>query len=75
MSAESIAHGTPEAYREFIAETAGMARIQAEMIETFASIGDDAGTQYALRKLMAYSKTLLKVVCDLHEENTRREFE
>jgi hypothetical protein len=75
MSTDHIAHGSPEAYREFIAEAAGMARIQAQLIETYASIGDDAGAAYALRKLMLYAKTLLTTVCDLQEENLRREFE
>lgn len=58
-------HGTPWAYREFIEETLSMARIQAELGVTYASIGDDAGLEYAVRRLVAYTRVALGTLNDL----------
>jgi hypothetical protein len=63
-----VSHGTPEAYREFIAEMLGMARIQAEIGETYAATGDDAGLEYAMRRLVAYTRAALGTLADLKTE-------
>ena len=63
-----VSHGTPEAYREFIAETLCMVRIQAELGETYAGIGDDAGLEYAMRRLVAYTRAALGTLADLKTE-------
>jgi len=63
----NVAHGTPDALREFIAENAGLARIQAELAETFAAIGDDTGLEYAVRRLLAYTRQVVGTLADLKE--------
>jgi hypothetical protein len=60
-------HGTSERIRELIAESANMARIQAELVETYNAIGDDTGLIYAARRHTAYTKTLLNAIRDLRE--------
>jgi hypothetical protein len=63
-----VSHGTLEAYREFIAETLCMVRIQAGLGETYAGIGDDAGLEYAMRRLVAYTRAALGTLADLKTE-------
>jgi hypothetical protein len=65
-------HGSPWAYREFIEETLGMARIQAELGVTYASIGDDAGLEYAVRRLVAYTRAALGTLNDLRTTKEQR---
>lgn len=62
---DNIAHGTPEAYREFIHEALFGAEIQAQLGTTYAAIGDDAGLEYALRRLVAYTRAAFTVLADL----------
>lgn len=64
---DHIAHGSPEAYREFIGEMLAMASIQAQLGETYASIGDDAGLEYAIRRLVAYVRASRDTLLDLKE--------
>jgi hypothetical protein len=60
-----IAHGTPEALREFIAENVGLAAIQADLIRVYAELGDDRGLEYGLRHFVAYAKAALNTFADL----------
>lgn len=62
---DHIAHGAPAALREFAAESLDMARIQAELGSTFATIQDDVGLEYAVRRLVAYTRAALATVADL----------
>jgi hypothetical protein len=65
-------HGTPDAYREFIGETLAMARTQADLGATYASIGDDAGLEYAVRRLVAYTRAALGTLNDLRTTKEQR---
>jgi len=65
INSESIAHGTPEMYREHIHEMLEMAQIQAELGTTYAAIGDDTGLEYALRRLKAYMRAAIGSFVDL----------
>ncbi|WP_262299708.1 hypothetical protein [Microvirga sesbaniae] len=65
-------HGSPWAYREFIEETLNMARIQAELGVTYASIGDDAGLEYTVRRLVAYTRAALTTLNDLRTTKEQR---
>jgi hypothetical protein len=71
-STQGTPHGTPDAYREFIGEMLAMARIQAELGVTYASIGDDAGLEYALRRLVAYTRAALGTLNDLRTTKEQR---
>jgi hypothetical protein len=71
-SMQGAPHGTPWAYREFIEETLSMARIQAELGATYASIGDDAGLEYARRRLVAYTRAALGSLNDLRTTKEQR---
>ncbi len=65
-----VSHGTPEAYREFIAESAGLDRIQAELAEAYAAIGDDVGLEYATHRLVAYTRCVISTLADLKRAKT-----
>lgn len=70
-------YGTPEAYRQFIAETVAGAAIHADLARTYAEIGNDAGLAYAIRCLVACTKVSVSVMADLkdlkaHQEQRRQ---
>jgi hypothetical protein len=71
IDTDHIAHGTPAAFREFIGECFAMARIEAGLGETYCSIGDDVGLEYAARKLTAYARAMLATLADLKEMKKR----
>src|SRR3954452_11987038 len=62
---DNIAHGTPEAYREFIEEMLAMAQIQARLGRIYAESGDDAGLLYAVRRFLAYARAVTDTATDL----------
>jgi hypothetical protein len=53
---------------EFLHECAGGIRIHAELVQTFAEIGDTAGTLYSLKRLFAHAKAARAVYVDLRQE-------
>ena len=63
----NVAHGTPDAFREFIAENAALVRVQAGLAETYAATGDDVGLEYAVRRLLAYTRQVVGTLADLKE--------
>lgn len=58
-------HGTRAALFDFIGENMAMARVQAELGVTYASIGDAAGLEYATRRMVAYVKAIIPTVKEL----------
>ncbi|GEO18748.1 hypothetical protein [Microvirga aerophila] len=75
MTSDHIAHGTPAAYREFIHETLAMAQIQAQLGTTYAALGDDAGLEYAMRRLVAYMRAAVDTFKDLKAQKEPEEFQ
>lgn len=67
-----ISHGTPAAYREFIAEKLSMARIHADLGVTYAAIGDDAGLVYAVRCQVAYTRAAHIALKDMKTKRMER---
>jgi hypothetical protein len=65
MNSDQIAHGTPDAFREFIHEMAGLAALQAKLAMTYAELGDDAGLEYAIRHWMAYTRSAIATMANL----------
>jgi hypothetical protein len=65
MDRENIAHGTPEAYREFIYDMLFGVYIHAEVAASFATAGDDTGLEFALRRLVAHTRAACKTFKDL----------
>ena len=61
----AAAIGTLDAYREFIAETLAGAKIHAGVACTYAEIGNDAGLDYAIRCLVACTRTAVSTLSDL----------
>jgi hypothetical protein len=53
---------------EFLHECAGGIRVHAALIQTFAEIGDVAGTCYALKRLFAHAKAAHPVYVELRDE-------
>jgi len=53
---------------EFLHECAGGIRVHAVLIQTFAEIGDVAGTCYALKRLFAHAKAAHPVYVELRDE-------
>src|SRR4051794_11474687 len=69
---DQISHGSPDAWFEFIADCGALARIYADQLVTYASIGDTAGMAYALRELAAATRAAGSGHAALTEEKTRR---
>ena len=63
---QQIAHGTPEALREFAEELFARAQIQAELGVRYTQLGDDTGLNYVARQLAAYTRAILATVADLN---------
>jgi hypothetical protein len=65
-------HAVREAKRllklEFLHECAGGIQIHAALVQTFAEIGDTAGTLYSLKRLFAHAKAAHAVYVDLRQE-------
>jgi hypothetical protein len=53
---------------EFLHECAGGIQIHAALVQTFAEIGDTAGTLYSLKRLFAHAKAAHAVYVDLRQE-------
>ncbi len=64
-SSNHISHGSPAALREFIAENISLAAVHAELICTYASLGDDKGLEYAFQRFAAHAKAALSTLPDL----------
>jgi hypothetical protein len=58
---------------EFLHECAGGIRIHAELVQTFAEIGDPAGVCYALKRLFAHAKAAHPVFAELRDGLTSNE--
>jgi hypothetical protein len=63
---DTIPHGGPEMLRARIREAAGRAALQAQMAMDYAELGDDVGLQYALRCLVAYTRSALATLSNLN---------
>lgn len=64
-------HGTAWAWREEIAELAWRAGVETGLLQTYATVGDDAGLEYATRRLTAYTKAILDFVLELRVPKVR----
>ena len=53
---------------EFLHECAGGIAVHAALVQTFAEIGDTAGTLYSLKRLFAHAKAAHAVYVDLRQE-------
>jgi hypothetical protein len=62
---QNVAHGTPDALREFIHEHLGLAVINAQVGMSFAEAGDDVGLEYAVRRLAAYTRIAINTLVEL----------
>jgi hypothetical protein len=66
----NVAHGTPEALREFIHEQLSLAILYAQNGMGYAEAGDDVGLEYDLRRLAAYTRAALSAFADLKRHKT-----
>jgi hypothetical protein len=71
LNYDQIAHGTPDASREFIGEHLSLAALQADLGATYAAVGDDVGLEYAVRRLVAYTRAAIGTLADLKEDKNR----
>jgi hypothetical protein len=53
---------------EFLHECAGGIAVHAALVQTFAEIGDAAGTCYSLKRLFAHAKAAYAVYVELRDE-------
>jgi hypothetical protein len=51
--------------REAIGEQAGLIQIQADIVQMFASLGDDAGVTYALKRPVAHARAAAQTANEL----------
>lgn len=62
-----------EQCRAYIAELSGVIAVNAEIIERYAELGDDAGLEYQLRRLVLHVRAATATFKDLAAiENARR---
>jgi len=61
--------GSTAELRAFIGETMALAAVHAELAETYASLGNDRGLEYAMRCFAASSKAALDTLADLKAAN------
>ncbi|GEP04477.1 hypothetical protein [Methylobacterium oxalidis] len=64
---EPAAFGTPQFYRDTIAEIAQKSGIYLEIIERYCAIGNDAGLDHAIRCLIATARAQEGICADLKE--------
>lgn len=65
MIPDHISHGTPEMLFAEISSTAAGAAFHAQMLAEYASVGNTAGTLFALRSLIACTKAAAATGKDL----------
>jgi hypothetical protein len=73
LNPRAVAAMRHELNLEFLHECAGGVRIHAELVQTFAAIGDLAGVCYALRRLFAHAKAAHHVFTELRDGLTSNE--
>ena len=56
--------GTPAAYREYIAGALASAEFHANLGVRYAEIGDDAGMDYSIRCVVAYTRAAVSTWSD-----------
>jgi hypothetical protein len=61
--------------RQEIAHVAWAAGVQCDILQDYASIGDDAGLEYSLRQLSAYVRNAVGAYNQLHSIEVAKEFE
>jgi hypothetical protein len=66
-----VAAARRELRLEFLHECAGGIRIHAELVQTFAEIGDTAGACYSLKRLFAHARAAHSVFVELRDEARR----
>jgi hypothetical protein len=54
-----------ELLREAIGEQAGFIQIEADIVQMFASLGDDAGVTHALKRLVAHARAAAQTANEL----------
>ncbi len=64
-------YGSQDAYRQAIAETLDMACFHAELGARYASVGDDLGLTYTMRRLASYLKAAIGTHADLQASKSR----
>ena len=69
MISEHVSHGTPEMLFQEIAATASGAAFHAQIAAEYASVGNTAGTLFALRSLIACVKAAAATGKDLKTLN------
>jgi len=63
--------GSVAELRAFIGETIGLAAVHAGLAETYTSLADDRGLEYALRCFAASSKAALQTFADIKAANIK----
>ena len=58
--------------RAFLGETMALAAVHAGLAETYATLGDDRGLEYAMRCFAASSKAAFDTLADLKAANKGR---
>jgi hypothetical protein len=75
MDAQHTSHGTPEMLFQEIAATAAGAAFHAQMAAEYASVGNVAGTLFALRSLIACTKAVAATGKDLKALKDAEDFQ
>jgi hypothetical protein len=76
MNIRPLPHEKPDfsQFDQFVYETAALARCHIDLIQTFAEIGDHAGLEYAVRRLIASTRAIAGATKDLRDMKAEKEF-
>lgn len=71
MTAADGAAEAPDDLHGAIAEWMWAARVQCEIGERYAAIGDDVGLEYAVRRLMGYVRVSAQTLAEIKAQKAK----
>ena len=71
LNPDDYAYGDPDKLRAYIAERMAAVAMRADLVNTYAVLGDDVGLRYAMRCAAAEFRVALNLLGDLTEQTER----
>lgn len=71
LNPDDFEFGDPNKLRAYIAERMASVAMRADLVNTYAALGDDVGLRYAMRCAAAEFRAALNLLGDLTEQTER----
>ncbi|SEF41003.1 hypothetical protein SAMN04488144_101142 [Methylobacterium sp. 190mf] len=71
LNPDDFEFGDPNKLRAYIAERMAAVAMRADLVNTYAALGDDAGLRYSMRCAAAEFRAALNLLGDLTEQTER----